>query len=165
MAEKHSISITDKEEGNSFSIAGGSYRILISGKETNGDYAVIEMLLPPGGGPNPHSHAEIQEMFYIAEGEVEFKTEDGTTLAGKGSFVNIPLGGAVHCFKNKSNQVAKLLCTVVPAGLEQFFQEVGTPVEAGAFLPMVPLTPDEIERLKLIGEKHGQVFYPPNFLD
>ncbi len=165
MSEKNSISILDATEGQSFSIAGGSYRILISGEQTDGSYAVIEMLVPPGGGPNPHAHAEIQETFYVVEGEVEFKTEEGTNLAGKGSFVNIPLGGEVHCFKNKSDQVVKLLCTVVPAGLDSFFQEIGAPVEAGMFLPAMSPTEKEVSRIKAIGEKYGQVFYPPDFLD
>jgi quercetin dioxygenase-like cupin family protein len=118
------ITIKTPAEGETLNIAGGKYRILISGEETGGNYAVIEMNVPPGGGPAPHRHPEMQEMFYVVEGEVEFRTEAGHTLAAKGSFINIPLGGGVHAFKNTGTQPAKLLCTVVPSGLEQMFKEI-----------------------------------------
>lgn len=112
------IRIKQPDEGEFLSIAGGKYRVLISGEETGGNYAVIEMNVPPGGGPNPHVHPEMQEMFYVVEGEIEFRTENVKTIAGKGGFINIPLDGGVHAFKNIADQPAKLLCTVVPSGLE-----------------------------------------------
>ncbi|OQP41828.1 hypothetical protein A4D02_14205 [Niastella koreensis] len=58
-----------------------------------------------------------------------------------------------------------MLCTVIPAGLDEFFKEIGTPVQPGEFLP--PLHPDEKELKKLmaIAEKYGLVVYPPNYLD
>ena len=40
------ITITDSKEGQFLGIAGGNYRIIISGDQTNGNYAVIEMVVP-----------------------------------------------------------------------------------------------------------------------
>jgi quercetin dioxygenase-like cupin family protein len=164
MSTTNTITITDKGQGQSLSIAGGTYRILVSGAQTNGSYAVIEMLVPPGGGPGPHAHKSMQEMFFVAEGEVVFKMESGSYTAAKGAFINIPLGGAVHAFKNHSNAVAQLICTVVPAGLDSFFQEVGKPVQPGTFLEPIPPTVEEMEKLKTLAEKYGQELYPPDFL-
>ncbi|HXO74313.1 MAG TPA: hypothetical protein VN824_03765, partial [Puia sp.] len=48
------------QDGQSLSVVGDTYRILISGKETEGAFAVIDMLIPPGGGPGPHSHPNIR---------------------------------------------------------------------------------------------------------
>ena len=163
-ADKNIITL-DNGQGQSFSIGGSSYRILISGEQTGGSYAVIDMLVPPGGGPGPHAHKHFQEMFYVVDGEVEFKREGGKYAAKKGSFVNIPLGGAVHSFKNTTDKLAHLICTVVPSGLDSFFQEIGKPVESGTFLPPPTLSKDDMIKLKTIGEKYGQEFYPPNFLD
>ena len=64
--------------GKILSIAGGNYRILVSGKETGGAFATIEMLVPPRNGPGPHSHANFYESFYIIEGEVEVHSEAGS---------------------------------------------------------------------------------------
>jgi len=158
------ITATGAADGPSVSMAGGTYRIVITGKETNGMYAVIDMLVPPGGGPGPHAHAEVQESFYVLEGDIEVKTETGTYTATKGSFVNIPLGGLVHCFKNKTNKMAHLLCTVMPAGMENMFLEMGRPVDAGQFLPPQPPDAAMLEKMKRIAEKYGQKLYPPDYL-
>lgn len=165
MSANTEITVTGDGQGQSLSIAGNSYRILISGAQTGGSYAVIDMLVPPGGGPGPHAHKDIQEMFYVADGEVEFSMEGGKQTAGKGTLVNIPLGGKVHSFRNKTAQMAHLLCTVIPAGLDDFFLEIGQPVAAGTFLPPVPPTPALMTKLKQIGERYGQTFYPANYLD
>ena len=153
------------DEGKTYSVAGGNYRIVISGRETGGAYAVIEMMVPPNGGPGPHAHAGIQESFYVLDGEVEVKSEKGTYIAKKGSFVNIPTGGMVHCFKNKTDTLARLWCTVMPAGMEDMFAEVGRPTTAGTFLPALPPSPDDLQKMKALGEKYGQQFFPPDYLD
>ena len=159
----HIITVNE-DQGQSFSVVGDAYRIIISGKQTGGAYSVIDMLVPPGGGPGPHAHAEIQESFYVIDGELEFKTEAGPYTAKKGSFVNIPKGGEVHCFKNTSNTMAHMLCTVIPAGLDEFFEAIGTPIAAGTFLPPPVLTEEDIARLKSAAEKYGQKLYPPDYL-
>jgi quercetin dioxygenase-like cupin family protein len=162
---KTNISTFSHQEGETLGVAGGNYRIILSGDQTNHAYAVIEMLVPPGGGPPPHSHPDTQEMFYLMEGELEFKTEAGKSILKKGGFVNIPLGGAIHCFKNISDRYARMLCTVVPAGLEEVFREIGEPALPGEFLPLPPHTPERMALLKEIDEKYGQKTYPPDYLD
>src|SRR6218665_1051530 len=109
----------------SYAVAGGNYTIIIDGSQTGGKYAGIDMLVPPGCGPGPHAHAGIQESFLVLEGSVVFKSETQTITGSKGSSVLIPEGGAIHCFKNESDSMARLLCTVTPAGLEAFFREIG----------------------------------------
>ena len=153
------------EGGEILAVVGGNYRVLVSGKQTNGAFSTIEMLVPPQNGPGPHSHASFYESFYILDGEVEVHSEAGTYTAKKGSFVVVPEGGIVHYFKNVSDQMAQLLCMVVPAGLEEFFEEIGEPVAAGEFLPSPPMDPESIKTIQAIAEKHGQILYPPDFLD
>ncbi|MET1057370.1 MAG: cupin domain-containing protein [Pedobacter sp.] len=155
----------DPTGGEILSVAGGNYRILVSGKQTNGAFSTIEMLVPPQNGPGPHSHANFYESFYIVEGEVEVHSEAGSYLAKKGSFVVVPEGGIVHYFKNVSDKLAQLLCTVVPAGLEEFFEEIGEPIAAREFLPQPPMDAESIQNLQAIAEKHGQILYPQGFLD
>ncbi|MEO6851247.1 MAG: cupin domain-containing protein [Mucilaginibacter sp.] len=151
-------------EGENLSIVGDTYRILVTGKETKGAFATIDMLVPPGGGPGPHAHADFEETFYVVDGEVEVKSEAGTYIAKTGTYVVIPKGGVVHCFKNKSDKVAHLLCTVIPSGLEEFFMEIGKPVASGEFLPPPPMDPESIKKLVAIAERYGQKVFPPDFL-
>ena len=154
--------IFTEKEGTSLSVAGNTYRTLIGGSHTAGKYAVIDMLVPPGGGPGPHAHPAMTEDFYIIEGEVEFTAGTQKHIAQKGDYVHIPLNGPVHFFKNKSGKMAHMVCTVTPAGLEDFFAEVGRPVANGEFLPFVKPTPEQMEHMVELGKKYGQEFFPPD---
>jgi quercetin dioxygenase-like cupin family protein len=157
------ITAVDPQGGASLSMVGDTYRILISGEQTGGDYALIDMLVPPGGGPPPHSHAAYQEAFYVLEGEIQVKTEAQNYTAGKGSYINIPKGGLVHQFKNQTDTVAHLLCLVTPGGMEKMFEEIGVPVKAGEFLPPPEMNPEMIKKVLEIAEKYGQKLYPPDY--
>src|SRR5215469_5482845 len=61
----NSLTVVAAQEGHSVSVVGDTYRIIIGSEQTNGAYAFIDMLIPPKGGPGPHSHAAFQEAFYI----------------------------------------------------------------------------------------------------
>jgi quercetin dioxygenase-like cupin family protein len=160
-----SIQVVQKDEGETLGVAGGNYRIVISGELTGGNYAVIEMIVPPGGGPPPHEHPFTQEMFYVLEGELQFRTRLGPVTVGKGGFVNIPFDGPVHCFKNVSGEFARLLCTVVPAGLENVFKEFGVPTGLGEFLPKPEHTEERESMLRQVDQKYQQRTYPPDFFE
>jgi predicted enzyme related to lactoylglutathione lyase len=71
----------------------------------------------------------------------------------------------VHRFKNVSDQMARLWCVVVPAGLEAFFAEIGRPTEQGVFTPPPAMTPEDMVRIRAIAERYGQVLYPPDHFD
>jgi mannose-6-phosphate isomerase-like protein (cupin superfamily) len=105
------------------SIAGDTYTTLISGADTAGRYCLIDMLVPPGGGPPPHRH-DFEEMFTILDGEVQstFRGEDVTVRAGE--TMNIP-ANAPYFFHNLSGGTVRMLCMCSPAGQEQFFAATG----------------------------------------
>lgn len=107
-------------------MVGDTYTILVSGEQTNGRYTLIDMLVPPGGGPAPHRH-DFEEMFSVLEGEIELTFRGDTVVARSGETVNIP-ANAPHRFQNKTDRPVRLLCICTPAGQEAFFAEVGVPV-------------------------------------
>jgi len=107
-------------------LAGDTYTILLSGDDTDGHYSLIDMLIPPGGGPPPHRH-DFEESFTLLEGEIEFVFRGEKSVVRAGETVNIP-ANAPHSFANKSPKPARLLCICSPAGQEEFFTEVGVSV-------------------------------------
>lgn len=109
-------------------VAGDTYTILVSGKETQGRYCLIDMLVPDGGGPPPHRH-DFEEMFSLLEGELEFTLRGRTQTVRAPMSVNIP-ANAPHQFKNTSGKTVHMLCTCTPAGQEAFFAAVGVPLES-----------------------------------
>jgi len=127
------------------SIAGGTYTILVSGKQTGGRYCLIDMLVPSGGGPPPHRH-DFEEMFTILDGEIELSFRGEVHRASTGSTVNIP-ANAPHAFKNISDRPARLLCMCTPAGQEEFFMAVGDPVDSRTAAPPQLSQTERAERI------------------
>ena len=107
-------------------IVGDTYTILLSGEDTAGRYTLIDMHVPPGGGPPPHRH-DFEEMFTVLDGEISLTFRGEHLVARAGETVNVP-ANAPHAFTNASGQPARLLCICAPAGQENFFLEVGAPV-------------------------------------
>lgn len=129
-----------------------------TGEETGGAYALFDSLVIPGGGPPPHVHTRESESFYVLEGEFEFLAGDRWIVAAPGSFVHVPKG-ALHTLKNAGAEVGRLLTLVVPAGLDNFFGELGVPGNDISAPP--PFGPAEIERLLETAERYGIRIPPP----
>ncbi len=107
-------------------LVGDTYTILLAGEDTAGRYCLIDMHIPPGGGPAPHRH-DFAESFTILSGEIEATFRGEHSVVRAGETVNIP-ANAPHSFTNASAQSVRLLCICSPAGQEAFFGEVGVPV-------------------------------------
>ena len=107
-------------------VVGDTYTILVSGADTAGRFTLIDMHVPPGGGPPPHRH-DFEEMFTILDGEIELTFRGVKAVATAGQTINVP-ANAPHVFRNVSKRPARLLCLCSPAGEEEFFKEVGEPV-------------------------------------
>ena len=107
-------------------LVGDTYTITVTGDESNGRFCVIDMYIPPGGGPPPHRH-DFEETFIVLEGELEVTFRGKKSSVRAGDTVNIP-SNAPHQFHNASSEPGRLLCICSPAGQEKFFMEVGVPV-------------------------------------
>jgi len=114
-------------------LVGDTYTILLAGKHTAGRFCLIDMHIPPGGGPPPHRH-DFEESFVILEGEIEATFRGKKSIINAGETVNIP-ANAPHQFHNASGQPARLLCICSPAGQEEFFAQVGVPVATRTTAP------------------------------
>ena len=107
-------------------LVGDTYTVLLSGKQTAGRFCLIDMHIPPGGGPGPHRH-EFEETFILLEGQMEATFRGAKQSVHAGQTVHIP-ADAPHQFHNSSDQPVRLLCICSPSGQEDFFAEVGVPV-------------------------------------
>src|ERR1700691_399853 len=107
-------------------LVGDTYTILLTGDQTAGRYTLIDMHVPPGGGPPPHRH-DFEEMFTILDGEIELTFRGVSVVATAGVTINVP-ANAPHVFRNVSERPARVLCLCSPAGQEEFFEEVGVPL-------------------------------------
>jgi len=107
-------------------LVGDTYTVLISGDDTDGRYCLIDMYIPPGGGPPPHRH-DFAESFTLMQGEIVATLRGEKSIVRAGETLSIP-ANAPHSFTNASTQAVRLLCTCAPSGQEEFFAQVGVPV-------------------------------------
>src|SRR6266567_1982698 len=126
---QRNLALTRPNEDQKFpyiGLAGDTYTILLTGADTAGRYCLIDMLVPPGGGPPPHRH-DFEEMFTVLDGEIEVSFRGAKSVVRAGETANIP-ANASHHFRNAGPAPVRLLCLCAPAGQEEFFTLVGQPV-------------------------------------
>lgn len=145
--------IRTAETARKLAVVGDIYSILVSGEETGGAVCVMENIVGIGGGPPPHTHSREDELFYVLEGEVTFEVEGKTMVAKPGTSVFAPRGQR-HRFFNASGKPAKMLVTLMPAGLERMFVEVAMPMGQEAMAAPAP-TPEHIETVMKAAPRYG----------
>lgn len=138
-------------EGESFWVLGDLYTFKSTGKQTNGNYTVVEQIIQPQNGPPPHIHHREDETFYVLEGRFSFLCGNKQDTFEAGSFVYIPKG-TLHTFKNIDEQQGRLLVIITPAGLEEFFYAIGTPAVDLTTPPA--FDPAVIDKLMTLAEKY-----------
>lgn len=151
--------ITSATKGTRIATVGDIYRLLVTGADTEGRYAMMEATVAPGSGPPLHVHTREEEGFYILEGEITFYTETEAIRAKPGDSVNMP-PGLRHRFRNDSDQTARMLIVVTPSGLEEMFAEAGKVLADGETVAP-PITPEEIARIMQIAPQYGITIFPP----
>ena len=110
-------------------MVGDTYTILVSGADTAGRYTLIDMHVPPGGGPPPHRH-DFEETFTVLDGEIELTFRGVSAVARAGETVNVP-ANAPHVFPNVSDRPARLLCPCSPPARRSSFRRSASPSATG----------------------------------
>ena len=125
----------------------GAAQIIIkaAGEHTGGSFFLAESTLAPGfAGPPPHRHRELHDMFYVLDGTLTLRLGDRTIEAGPGNFACVP-PGVVHTFRNSTDEEARVISVVSPAGLERYYQA----------LAELPEGPPDINAIKEIMADFG----------
>lgn len=148
-----------KDTGPTFSAVGDVYRLLATGEQTGGAYALCEARVLPGGGPPPHVHRREDESFFILEGEITFTLDGRKIVARAGTFLQSPRN-LPHAFKNESSAPARMLILTTPAGFEKFLAEFAQPVPSFDSPPL-PVTGADIQKLLAVAPKYGIEILPP----
>lgn len=126
--------------------------IKIAGKDTNDQFALCYVTVPPMGGPPVHMHTREEECFYVLEGELAFEIDGERSVMEQGSCVLGPRN-KTHAYQNFSQSTARLLILAVPAGLDRLFEAMaGAAPKGGA--------PDP-EVMAELARAHGGTFNGP----
>ena len=102
-------------------LEGDTFYTKVSTKDTDGDLYIYESTRVKEGGPPLHYHPDIDEWWYILQGEFMIKVEDETYRAKTGDSVFCPRQ-VPHAFAKVGEGEGKLIMLFQPAGkMEDFF--------------------------------------------
>ena len=129
------------------------------GEETGGQFWALEGLADRQMAVPLHAHSREEEIWYVLEGEIVFTIGDETHTAGPGTYAYIPRGVA-HTFQVRS-ATARWFGFGIPAGLDQWFFETGTPAES-LTLPPPPDGPPDVAAIVASLQAYGtETLGPP----
>jgi len=99
-------------------------RFMVDGADSAGSFSLVEHPMSARTLAAPlHRHTREDEYSFVIEGRVGALLGDEVVVGGPGDFIFKPRN-QWHTFWNASEQPARLLEIISPAGFEQFFAEL-----------------------------------------
>jgi quercetin dioxygenase-like cupin family protein len=132
-------------KGRVLSVLGERVTLKLTGEDSDGSCAAVEISTPPQVGPPLHVHQREDEAFYVLEGMYEIRVGGRVIPAPPGTFAFLPRG-IPHRYTNVGYRTGRLFVTITPAGFEGFFEELSV---------LGPDAPVDRGRLEAIGRKYG----------
>ena len=110
------------------------------------DTVVLEMTLPVGAAPPLHVHDDLDDTWYILDGEMVVRCGDDEFLVGAGHWVSMPRG-VPHAFRVVGDREARILLVHDNASFRDLIRDLGVPATARV-VPSQPAFPpmDELAR-------------------
>jgi quercetin dioxygenase-like cupin family protein len=142
-----------------YHVLGATLSITADAETTDGEYLVVDMLVPPTFENGLHTH-EQSEVFQVVEGEARLHVDGRDQTLRPGTSGYVP-GGVVHGFANEGDEVCRVIAVMTPSGAEGFFREVGRPADDRSLPEPVEPTEEVLQSLFVTGERYGFEFLGP----
>jgi quercetin dioxygenase-like cupin family protein len=153
--QKIDLSVPPDGSREQFALAGSLFTFLKTGEETNGQYALFDVVVPPGVGPEAHYHENQFDMVKVLEGEVTFQEGTQIKVLGPGE-TNVFTKQHLHTFRNTGDKPARMLMLLPPAGFEDIIRESSELVTD----PSLSLPEPDFDKIAATDARHGIFFYP-----
>jgi quercetin dioxygenase-like cupin family protein len=99
--------------------------------EEDGEVLHVEFWVDPGGGVPPHIHPAVEERFEVMAGRPSFLAGKKWATADPGETVVVP-PGTRHAYRNRSDEVAHVICHArPPSSLQEFLEDAAALGRAG----------------------------------
>lgn len=142
-----------------YHVLGATLSITADSQATDGEYLVLDMLVPPMFENGLHTH-DPSEVFHVIEGEARLHVNGEDRILSPGMSGYVP-SGEVHGFANAGSEVSRVIAVMSPGGAEGFFREVGSPSEDRSLSKPVEPTEEMLQSVFATGEKYGFEFLGP----
>jgi mannose-6-phosphate isomerase-like protein (cupin superfamily) len=163
----NTIHVTRAGEGEHWLVISDVTTVKASARHTSGNLLVVEVNVPPGGGPPALHRHGYAEAFLFQEGEFEVSTVDeedyalSTFRVTVGDTVSVP-SMVWHNFKNVGADPGRFIAVHSPAVMEDFMREIGRQIDdpQNPPQPAGPPSEEEQQRMMEIIGKYMEVLPP-----
>ena len=147
--QKVLVKAGEDRDNKPFKFLDAIFQVKVSGKDNEGRCVIFDTLRPQKVGPRLHYHIDVDEWFFVRDGEFKMQAGDEILRLKPGDSLFIPRN-MPHAFVKTSEGTARLIVMHQPAGtMEEFFRTAsGFPDQSAAF------------RQKF-AEEHGMRFIGP----
>lgn len=135
-------------KGPVFAVLEERATLKLTGDESDGACATVEISTPPHAGAPLHVHEREDVTLYVLEGMYEIRVGGRMIPAPPGTFAFLPRE-IPHSYTNVGFRTGKLLMTFTPAGFERFLE---------ALSQIAPDAALQREHLAAIGRTYGIEF-------
>jgi quercetin dioxygenase-like cupin family protein len=141
MMETTNLTVLGPRDGKAGFLGSIGVRFMVWGGDSGGGFSLVEHPMSPHALAAPlHRHTREDEYSFVLEGQVGALLGDEVIVGGPGDLIFKPRN-QWHTFWNASDQPARLLEVISPAGFEHFFEEL---VDAGGVTRADPRTLREL---------------------
>ncbi|MFB6173550.1 MAG: cupin domain-containing protein [Halobacteriales archaeon] len=158
MSEFTGPAVGRREDAPTYRFLDNLAYVLVSGDETDGRRAVVEMHQPAGHMTPMHVHEGTDETLHVLEGGITAHMEDTTRQVTAGGTVVLPRGRP-HALV--ADEPSVVLVSNSPAGFDEFVAAAGEPTDDET-VPTPPPSEEAIERVRDVAPEHGiEIVGPP----
>ncbi|KAB2571793.1 Cupin RmlC-type [Lasiodiplodia theobromae] len=109
-------------------------RLLVTGKETEMEFAVVSTGGSAGEPIGFHYHREAHDVFLCLKGNINVWANNTARTLGPGDFASVP-PGVIHQYQILGDH-SEFVGLIIPGGWEEFFRIVGEPYDGAALFPV-----------------------------
>lgn len=120
---------------------------------------VLEMTLPVGSAPPLHVHDDLDDSWYILDGQMIVRCGDDELVVGAGDWVAMPRG-VPHTFRVIGEHEARILLVHDNTSFLDFIREVSTPA-GERVVPSNPMFPPMEEAARIAASHDLRPIGPP----
>ncbi|MFI9404772.1 cupin domain-containing protein [Nocardia sp. NPDC052316] len=107
------------QDAETLSTDAVTVRLLLDASDTDGTLSTLEVTMRPGAdGASPHYHTRSDELFYVADGELQLLAGDRIVTVGAGGSIVVPKF-MPHAFGATPDSSARVMIALLP-GVQRF---------------------------------------------
>ncbi|MFG1795139.1 cupin domain-containing protein [Nocardia sp. NPDC049149] len=119
IAPRIDVAIRQSQEAETLGTENVTMRLLLDAADTDGTLSTLEVTMKQGAdGATPHYHTRSDELFYVADGELQLLAGDKIVTVGAGGSIVVPKF-MPHAFGATPDSGARIMIALMP-GVQRF---------------------------------------------